>query len=475
MPAISLLDSIRKIEQLKCDIAICFNCGTIIDADTAFQIEMLNKQQLKLKQQLINEVHITKDGTQRKIEYKESKGLWMTMMSDKSKVYGKTKEIVIDKLMEKYGLSLRDYSFKTVFEEAIAHKDRTEAVNPETLYHLQATFNRFIDSNLADTDIRNITCDSLSEYTLNMLRTAQKVDKQGATHKVKKKAYLGFKSVLNVVFEYALLKDMITINPLTKFNNKAFLKECDCSKAVSAQKIFSDDELNTIKKAVRSYMKCKRYNGYFVNGYAILLSIETGMRAGELSSLKWSDIHDNYIHIHSQQLANRREGGKEYYYADWTKDEKGISKGGRKFPLTKAIKELLSELKKLQESKGIHSDFVFCHENGEWIKTDAYITCLRRMLTSLGFNITNNHAFRMSLNSNILAGKLNLPTAKRAELLGHSVETNMAYYTYATKDDMDDLINLFDSEIQVSPRSHQKVITFEQRKSPESSKFKAFL
>lgn len=225
MPAISLLDSIRKIEQLKCDIAICFNCGTIMDADTAFQIEMLNKQQLKLKQQLIETVHITKDGTQRKIEYKESKGLWMTMMPDKSKVYGKTKEIVIDKLMEKYGLSIRDYSLTTIFEEAIAHKDRTESVNPETLYHLQATFKRFIDDSMAHTDIRTITCDSLSEYTLNMLRKAQTVDTQGVTHKVKKKAYLAYKSVLNVIFEYALLKDMIRFNPLTKFNNKAFLKE----------------------------------------------------------------------------------------------------------------------------------------------------------------------------------------------------------------------------------------------------------
>ena len=47
------------------------------------------------------------------------------------------------------------------------------------------------------------------------------------------------------------------------------------------------------------------------------------------------------------------------------------------------------------------------------------------MLTNLGFDITNNHAFRMTLNSNVLAKKLNIPVAKRAELLGHSVETNI--------------------------------------------------
>lgn len=197
------------------------------------------------------------------------------------------------------------------------------------------------------------------------------------------------------------------------------------------------------------------------------------MRAGELASLKWSDVHDNYIHIHSQQLSNKRKGGKEYYYADWTKDEKGESEGGRRFPLTKAINDLLNELKSVQSSKEIYSEFIFCHENGEWIKTDAYITCLRRMLTSLGFEITNNHAFRMSLNSNILAGKLNLKEADRAELLGHSAETNIKYYTYASKDDMDDLVNLFNAATEVSPRSHQNVIDFGKRKKPESNKFKA--
>ncbi len=377
--------------------------------------------------------------------------------------------------MEFYCVSIssKDYSIANIFEKSLEHKDRTEAVNPKTLYHLRASYNRFISDSLARMDVRNITADILAEYTLNMLREAQRPDNQGVTQKIKKKAFLDYKSVLNLIFGYALNTDIIAVNPLSKLSNKAFMKECDCSKAVSEQKIFSEDELETIKNEVRSRMSQKKYNGYFINGFAILLSIETGMRAGELPSLKWCDVYDNYIHIHSQQLSNKRKGGKEYYYADWTKDEKGVSRGGRKFPLTNNIKNILNELKEIQEAKGIHSEFVFCHENGEWIKTDAYITCLRRMLKNLGFDITNNHAFRMSLNSIVLAGKLNLPVAKRAQLLGHSVETNMMYYTYATKDDMDDLVDLFNDNGEVSPRSHLKIVNFEKEKSLETANFKA--
>lgn len=41
-------------------IASIDSCDTMTVADTAFQIEMLTKQQLKLKKELIDEVHVTK-------------------------------------------------------------------------------------------------------------------------------------------------------------------------------------------------------------------------------------------------------------------------------------------------------------------------------------------------------------------------------------------------------------------------------
>ncbi len=245
--------------------------------------------------------------------------------------------------------------------------------------------------------------------------------------------------------------------------------------------IFSEDEIESIETCVRSRMGFKRYHGYFINGYAILFSIKVGVRVGEIPALKWSDIKGNYIHIHAQQLTHDRKGGKEYYLAEYSKDECGESRGGRRFPLSKEIRDLLDEIRALQAQKGIKSDHIFCKEDGEWIKKDAYISCLHRLLASMGYDITNSHAFRMSLNSNALDAKLHLSPAKRAELLGHSVETNLKYYTYASKGDMDDLVNLFDSEglkgaktLEVSPGCHQNVVKFTKRKSTEPAKFQAF-
>ncbi len=137
----------------------------------------------------------------------------------------------------------------------------------------------------------------------------------------------------------------------------------------------------------------------------------------------------------------RRAGGKDYYYADWTKDEKGVSRGGRKFPLTPAIIRILSENQAAKSELKLNSEYVFCNRDNEWIKTDAYETFLRRMMTSLKMPVTNNHAFRMSLNSNVFI-PLGIPETERAALLGHSVETNLKYYSFGRKNNLDYLVDV---------------------------------
>jgi hypothetical protein len=115
-----------------------------------------------------------------------------------------------------------------------------------------------------------------------------------------------------------------------------------------------------------------------------------------------------------------------------------MSQGGRYFPITDSIRELLDENRETKERLNICSEYVFCHPDGEWIKTDAYETFLRRMMTSLGISVTNNHAFRMILNSNIFI-PAGIPVTERARLLGHSPKTNLQYYSYAGKDNLSDL------------------------------------
>ena len=419
-----LLISIQEIENLKSCIIKCVDYDTMNIADTADEFNMLNNQQAKLKKELIGSVHVTKDGTPRKIEYKEAKGLWMTIMPDKSKIYGKTEEILLDKLMEKYGLSLdkKKTTINAIFEFAISHKALTENPKARTIDKIRDDYNCYISADFQKMDIRKVDKDFLCEYSQTLVKS----------RKPSRKAYYAYKGVLNLIFEYALEKDIIQANPVLVIKNSIYLKSCDTSRSKSEDKIFSLGEIKMIQEAVEMRMNWKTYNGYYVSGYAMLLAIETGMRCGELCSLRWSDISEDYIHIHTQLLSQKDNTNKcnTYYLADYTKNERGCSQGGRYFPITPAIKSILERVKTAQKHLNISSDYVFSSIDGNWTTTNAYSCALRRLCKSLGFNVTNNHAFRMSLNSNVLI-PLGIDAPVRAKLLGHTVEVNLANYTYA--------------------------------------------
>ena len=96
----------------------------------------------------------------------------------------------------------------------------------------------------------------LNEYTQTMVNTLHP----------KKKAFLQFKSVLNLIFGYAVEYDIITINPVTAIKNAVYLKSCDIKTATSEDKILSEQETELVKTEIWQRMKETRYHGYFING-----------------------------------------------------------------------------------------------------------------------------------------------------------------------------------------------------------------
>lgn len=401
--------------------------------DASCEMVMITKQELKLKKALIEQVHRTKGGKMRKIVL-SNRGLYETAMPDRTKLASKTEIGLYDKMMEYYGLSLTDYRLKGIWELALEEKENTQAPDSKTIQHLKYEFQRYISNDFANTDIRNIGVVELQSYTQNMLKRISLTDK----------AFLGYKGVLNIIFNYAVAKGFIATNPAPYVKKSVYQKMLSPVSKAPENKIHTPEEIKLIQEEVRKRMNHKTYGGYFINGFAILFAIETGVRAGEIPSLRWDDIKETHIHIHSQQLKSQGENGSIYRYVPYTKNEKGISMDGRRFPLTDALKDLLKELKSLQEELAIESEYVFCNADGDFIKTDAYETCLRRLCQSLKLNNSNNHAFRMSLNSNVFIPN-GIPVTTRARLLGHSVETNLRFYSFDMRDNNDDICALLNS------------------------------
>jgi len=121
------------------------------------------------------------------------------------------------------------------------------------------------------------------------------------------------------------------------------------------------------------------------------------------------------------------------FQRNWTKDERGISQGGREFPLYKELEELLLEIKEKQKELGIISDYIICNREGHFIYKTSFGRALYELCKKLGFHVTNNHAFRMTLNSK---WEPYFSASARASYFGHTVETNLAHYTYHNGEDL---------------------------------------
>lgn len=181
---------------------------------------------------------------------------------------------------------------------------------------------------------------------------------------------------------------------------------------------------------------------------AILFASESGCREAEIPALKWEDVLDNRIHIHAQLNDQVVDGHKVYYYNPTTKNEKGISRNGRFIPMTNEIRRILFALRENQKRLGITSEWAFCKEDNSYSTTAGYYEALYRLCKKLGLQLSNNHAFRMALNSYVYV-PAGMDVATRAKILGHSVETNLRFYTFSRTDEYLDevaeMLNAFSS------------------------------
>lgn len=432
-----------------------YKCDIISLADMLKELDMINKKELKLKRTLVSQVHVKKNGLPKSIRYDAVRDLWITKISGDIRIHARTEESLLDKILEYYDCHLMSYTIDHIFTLALKHKEDIDICSPLTIQRYKDSYNRFISEEFREKDIRKVDNDSLQSYS--KLMTAR-------LHP-KKKAFLSYKGVLNLIFDYAEENNYIQNNPVKSINNKKFLMQCDNSKPQSSEKILSLHDIEAIYSEINRRNNLPRYQGYFYYGYMVRMAIATGMRAGELCALKWADIDDYYIHIHAQQLTDRGKGNTANFYADWTKDEKGISHGGRKFPITDNIAAILDDLKKNQLEKNIISAYVFCKPNGDWIKIGSYHAWLREFMKSINLPVTNNHAFRISINSNVFIPN-GIPVTDRARLLGHSVETNIKHYSYARIGVDQEIIDRLNGK--VAPKLPQNIIDFESTKKKKA-------
>ena len=232
--------------------------------------------------------------------------------------------------------------------------------------------------------------------------------------------------LLNQIFKFGLSRKLCFINPAEYIRFDDYAKGCNQVRKTGEEREFSPDEISVLQQDALEHITNPRC-------LIRLLSIETGMRAGELCALHKSDVRDKYIHIHRQIVKDLSSGHQTFHEIGYTKNERQHPRNGRFIPRTDTINEIL-ELAKLLPGE---SDYIFHDKAGSFISPDSYEQNLRRACNRLGIITCNNHAFRIARNSELI--EMGLSPSERASILGHSVETNERRYSITDIRRMDEI------------------------------------
>lgn len=392
------------------------------------------QQEYQKKLSFVKKYHVKGNGDMRSIITinRDGKEYYYTKLKGEKTITAKTLEELIDKLYLHYSKEIQpeDFSVGKAWKMYVADYRSMNPTKTKTLRNIESEYDHFISKEFAERDIRKITAADIERYAQKLI----------AENDLKKKAFLNFKSLLNRIFDTAVYEGWIAYNPAKNIRNNRLLEMCDQSLSARETEdvLLSEEEWNAVFAEIARRKNLKRNKGYYYFDAMIRLHAEIGCRPGELCAIRWKDIKtpsgnqgSPSLHIHAQ-IKENGSAKNRYEYVPVTKNEKGISRGGRYFPLTQKMRDILMEVKAMQESKGVNTEYVFAHLDGSFILPEAYAEYVHSVFQRVGIQGKTSYVFRRGVNQ--LLDERGVSPTNRAKLLGHTVQTNLTCYTFGSRD-----------------------------------------
>lgn len=238
------------------------------------------------------------------------------------------------------------------------------------------------------------------------------------------------KLILHSILELALQSEIIPRNPCNGAVKSKIGKESETRNAMSREE----------QKRFCNAAKGSEYELQF------RFILQTGLRIGELSGLKWSDID-----FRKKEMTIKRSASHFHNPSRWVVGQTKTKTGTRKIPLTSEAISILESQKKKKGSSLTNiewKDFIFTSKAGTPICHTKYDSALDAICVKAKIGRYSVHSLRHTFATRCIEAGMMPKTLQT--ILGHStIGTTMDLYVHTTDDQKQKEMHIIEDMIRV--------------------------
>jgi len=349
--------------------------------------------------------------------YQGKDGRWFTYVPDPRKETGRrqvvrhTREELDDAIVAAYKDIEDNPTIREVYEEWQERRLYLNKICEATVTRENQTFDHLF-KDLENKKIRSLMPEDYISF----------LEEQIPKHNLTRKAFNNLKGIVKGILKRAKKRKLIYFSIDSVFSDLD-VTEMDFKPQIidDCKEIFYEDEFSKIMR----YCYDHRDNIYSL---AVALMFVSGLRVGEVVSLKHSDILDDVVYVHRTETKYSKDGHIHIEVKEYPKTPAGV----RHVIIPKSYVWVLQGMSLMSPSR----DFIFVGKNGNRIRTEAIRKKMKRICHKLDIPQKSPHKARKTYGSILIDNRVDSKLVEKQ--MGH---TNIActehYYHRDRKRDQD--------------------------------------
>lgn len=357
-------------------------------------------------------------------------GKWKTFVVDTTKKEGRrqiaraTLESVQNAIVEDYKLNHEQrHKVYQLFEDWMEYSKETNDLSLNSIDRYTNDFNKYIkNTGFADRDIKSITENDIIDF-MNLLVKGKVEDE-----KLTRKCFTNIKTVVNGVFTYAKsekkikcvsVRDTLQNIKFTDRHFKHYIKK-------DSDEVYTDEEINKlVNHILGSYANIKYRK---TRELGILFLVLTGIRIGELLTLKTNDEENGRLYIQRTLTKGKVNGKTLWFEKDYPKTVDSMAA----IELNDSAIEVWNWIRKTNMKNNITSEYVFYEEEFGRLKICHFERTLRRLCKEVGIQYKSLHKLRKTYSSILFANDVDKKTIQ-SQMRHRSFKTTENHYLFSTR------------------------------------------